>query len=100
MQSAPNFKRDLNIVIEAPDGDWVTYCGMWYEPSSRYAYVEPLATDPDYRHRGLGRAALIEGIRRCGQLGAEVAFVGSTLPIYRSIGFREVYATRKWSRKR
>lgn len=40
-------------------------------------YVEPVATDPDYRRMDLGKAAVLEGIRRCGELGAEVAYVGS-----------------------
>jgi len=30
MQSAPNYRKDLNIVVQAPDGDFVSYCGMWY----------------------------------------------------------------------
>ncbi len=98
MQSAPNFRKDLNIVVEAPNGDWVSYCGMWYEPTHKIAYVEPVATDPDYRLRGLGKAAVTEGIRRCRKLGAEVAFVGATFPIYVSIGFKLVYSLKKWSR--
>ncbi len=98
MQSAPNFRKELNIVAVAPDGEWVSYCGMWYEPAHKVAYVEPVATDPDFRLRGLGKAAVTEGIRRCRALGAEVAYVGATFPIYLSIGFKLVYTARKWSR--
>jgi hypothetical protein len=53
MQSAPNYRMDLNIVVEAPDGNFASYCGMWYEPVNRVAYVEPVCTDPDYRRMGL-----------------------------------------------
>ena len=28
MQSAPNYRRDLNIVAVAPDGTYASYCGM------------------------------------------------------------------------
>jgi len=35
------------IVIEAPNGDFVTYCGMWYDKINRFGYVEPVATDPE-----------------------------------------------------
>lgn len=98
MQSAPNFNSALNVIAEAPNGDWVSFGGMWYEPNNRYGYVEPVATDPDYRMRGLGKAVVVESIRRCKELGAEIVFVGSTLPIYRSIGFEEVYTLRKWSK--
>jgi GNAT superfamily N-acetyltransferase len=99
MQSAPNFDPLLNVVAVAPNGDWVSYCGMWYESNGKYGYVEPVATDPDYRLRGIGKAVVTEGIRRCKQMGAEVAYVGSTQPVYLSIGFRQVYTLEKWLKR-
>jgi predicted N-acetyltransferase YhbS len=96
MQSTPNFRKDLTIVIEAPTGDFVSFCGMWYESRNRYAYVEPMATDPDFRRMGLGRAALCEGIRRCKNLGSTVAFVGSDQLFYKSFGFKKVFDTNCW----
>ena len=99
MQSAPNYKKDLNIVVEAPDGNFVSYCGMWYEPVHRVAYVEPVCTDPDYRRMGLGNTAVLEGIRRCGVLGATVAYVGSTQPVYLAMGFRQIFNCSVWRRE-
>ncbi len=99
MQSAPNYKKDLNVVVEAPDGNFASYCGMWYEPVHKIAMVEPVCTDPDYRRMGLGNTAVLEGIRRCGVLGATVAYVGSTQPIYLSMGFREIYNCSVWRRE-
>ena len=98
VQSAPNFRKDLNIVVEAPDGHFVSYSGTWFEGTNRIAYVEPVATDPDYRRRGLGRAAVLEGIRRCGELGATVAYVGSDLAFYMAIGFTKIHASQCWTR--
>jgi predicted N-acetyltransferase YhbS len=98
MQSAPNYRKDLNVVVEAPDGTFVSYCGMWYEPVNQLAYVEPVATDPDYRRMGLGRAAVMEGVRRCGALGAGVACVGTAKPFYLVLGFRPVYNRSVWQR--
>jgi len=98
MQSAPNFNRELNIVAVAPNGDWVSYSGMWFEPTNRYCYVEPVTTVPDFRLMGLGKAAITESIRRAKLLGAEISFVGATLPIYKSIGFEQVYSLEKWIR--
>jgi predicted N-acetyltransferase YhbS len=69
---------------------------MFYEPTNRFAYVEPVATDPDYRRMGLGKAAVLEGIRRCSELGATVAYVGNDLPIYQSIGFKKGYVSECW----
>jgi predicted N-acetyltransferase YhbS len=98
MQSAPSFRRELNVVVEAPNGDLVSYCGMWYEPVHAIAYVEPVATDPDYRRMGLGRAAVLEGVRRCGALGARTACVGSAMPFYLSLSFRQVFNRSAWQR--
>jgi GNAT superfamily N-acetyltransferase len=99
MQSAPNFRKELNIVVEAPDGNFACYCGMWYEPTHSIACVEPVATDPDYRRMGLGRAAVLEGVRRCGSMGATLAYVGSTNRFCLSLGFRPAYNSAVWERE-
>ena len=96
MQLAPNYRKDLKIVVEAPDGNFVSFCGMWYEPVNRFAYVEPVATDPDFRRMGLGKAAVLEGIRRCGALGARVAYVGSDELFYQALGFKRIYTSECW----
>jgi GNAT superfamily N-acetyltransferase len=88
MQSGPNYRRDLAMVVVAPDGGFVSFCGMWFVPQHGYAYVEPVATDPDHRRKGLGRVAVLGGIAKCAREGAKVAYVGSELPFYTSIGFR------------
>lgn len=98
-QSVPNYRKDLQIVVEAPDGNFVSYCGMWYESTNKIAYVEPVATDPDYRRMGLGRVAVWEGIRRCGALGAKVAYVGSDQAFYKAIGFETLYHSHCWVKR-
>ncbi len=97
MQSAPNYRKDLNIGAQAPNGDFAAYCGMWYLSAHRLGYVEPVATDPDYRRMGLGRAAVLEGIRRCGELDATVAVVGSSQAFYLSFGFAVVSNLYPWT---
>lgn len=98
MQSGPNYRSDLAVVVVAPSGDFVSYCGMWYDEHNRFGYVEPVATDPDYRRRGLGRAAVLEGVRLCGALGATVAYVGSDNLFYQSIGFQRLFTLNCWRR--
>lgn len=95
-QSMPSYRKDLNIVIVALDGNYVAYAGTWFEATNKFAYVEPVCTDPDYRRRGLGKAAVLEGVRRCGELGATVAYVGSTQPFYQSMGFKKLFACNCW----
>jgi len=99
MQFGPHYRKDLAIAVEAPGGDFAAFAGLWFEPVNRIAYVEPVATDPDYRRMGLGTAAVLEGIRRCGELGATVAYVGSTQPFYLAMGFREVARQECWVKR-
>jgi len=96
MQLTPNFQKELKMVAVAPDGNFVSFCGMWYEPTNRIAYVEPVATDPDFRRMGLGKAAVLEGIRRCAVLGATVAYVGSVDIFYQALGFNKIYTSECW----
>ena len=96
MQSGPNYRLDLNVVAEAPNGDFVAFGGMWYDAVNRIGYVEPVATDPDYRRRGLGGAAVLDSIRRCGEQGATVAYVGSDQAFYLSLGFKTLFVQNCW----
>ncbi|PKO05424.1 MAG: hypothetical protein CVU41_12390 [Chloroflexi bacterium HGW-Chloroflexi-3] len=61
MFDTPKARRDLRIAVKAPNGDFVAFCGMFYEENNQFAYVEPVATDPDYRRLGMGKAAVLEG---------------------------------------
>jgi predicted N-acetyltransferase YhbS len=98
MQSGPNFRHDLTIVAVAPDGAYVAFSGTWHEKANHLAYVEPVATDPTYRRMGLGKAAVLEGIRRCALQGATVAYVGSNQAFYQALGFRQAFVSRCWEK--
>lgn len=94
-----NVDLSLKIAVVAPDGNFVSYCGMWYDPEVGYAVIEPVATDPDYRKKGLGKAAVLEGIRRVGKIGATKALVGSSQQFYYSIGLRPFATATVWRKK-
>ncbi len=96
MFDTPKARRDLKIAVKAPNGDFVAFCGMFFEDQHQYGYVEPVATDPDYRRLGLGKAAVLESVRRCIDLGAKEVFVGSDQQFYQSIGFKKEYTTEAW----
>lgn len=95
-QQAPNFRKDLTIVTVEPGGKYVTFCGMWYVPENEIAYLEPLATDPDFRRMGMGRAAVYESMRRVKALGAKKVFVGSGQEFYQRLGFEVQYVAWPW----
>lgn len=93
--SGPHADLSRNIAVVAPDNQFVSYCGTWYQENTYVALIEPVATDPHYRKMGLGKAAVLEAIRRCQLAGAKVALVGSGQQFYYSIGFYP-YATFTW----
>jgi ribosomal protein S18 acetylase RimI-like enzyme len=95
----PNVDLSLKVAVVAPDGNFAAYCGMWYDPEAGYAVIEPVATDPEYRRMGLGKAAVLEGIRRVGELGAKKALVGSSQQFYYSIGLRPFSTATLWRKR-
>ena len=95
-QHAPNFRKDLTMVAVAPSGDYVSYAGIWPVTDLGLAYVEPVATDPDYRKMGLGKAAVLETVRRVQAEGAEVAWVGSDQEFYMALGFEKQFQRNLW----
>lgn len=92
----PNVDLRLKVAVVGPKGDFVSFCGMWYDKDADFAVVEPVATDPAYRRRGLGKAAVLEGLRRVKDLGATKALVGSQQPFYFRIGFRPFSTFTVW----
>ncbi len=96
---APYLNLNLRILVVAPNGDYAAHCGMWCIPNSGYAYVEPVFTLPEYRKMGLGKAAVLEGINRCGKLGAKQAYVLSSQQFYYSIGFYPIQNETWWLHK-
>lgn len=96
MQSAPNFRKDLTIVAVNEKGDYVSFAGSWYDKINKFTYVEPVATDPDYRRMGLGRACVLETIKRCKKEGARIAVVGSGQDFYKALGFKIFFRRNCW----
>ena len=80
IQRCPLYRRDLDIVAVAPNGDLASFCTVWYDDVTRSAYFEPVGTYTPYQRRGLAKAVMVEGLRRVQRLGATVAFVGGYSP--------------------
>jgi predicted N-acetyltransferase YhbS len=66
---------------------------------NKIGFFEPVCTHPDFRRRGFGREVMMEGIRRVAALGATKAYVGSSQPFYKAIGFQMKYATYNWTKE-
>jgi N-acetylglutamate synthase-like GNAT family acetyltransferase len=99
MVSQPHIDRSLHTLIVTTEGDYCAYCGIWYDVSTSYAVIEPVVTHPDYRQRGLGRAAVLAAVNKCADMGAQHVYVGSSQQFYYQLGFRPLPASTFWRRK-
>ncbi len=73
---APMYRRDLDIVAEAPTGEIAAFATVWYDDVTRSTYCEPVGTMPEHQRRGLAKAVIAEGMRRSKEVGALYATVG------------------------
>ncbi len=69
-QQFTNESYIIDFDVANEQGEYVCFSGMWWVPENKLAYMEPLCTIPEYRHRGLAAAALSEHYRRTKELGA------------------------------
>lgn len=94
--SGPDVNLHHNIAVKSPNGAFVSYCGIWHKDNDFCALVEPVATDPAYRKMGLGKAAVLESLRRVKAAGAKCAVVGSSQVFYYRIGFNPKECATWW----
>ncbi|MEW6524940.1 MAG: GNAT family N-acetyltransferase [Bacillota bacterium] len=97
LQKARDYRKDLDLFVVAPNGDYAAFCTVWVDEKNPYANFEPVGTHAEYRHLGLARALLNEGFRRMAAYGATRSFMVSDNQFYREVGFRETpYSFSAW----
>lgn len=103
VQRIPLYRRDLDIVAVASNGELAAFCTVWFDDLTRTAVFEPVGTHPDHQQRGLGKAVMAEGLRRAQRLGATLAAVSSygkaAHALYESMGFTEFDLLEPWIRE-
>ncbi len=103
IQTAPLYRRDLDLVAVAPDGAIASFTTIWFDDVTRSAYFEPVATVPAYQRRGLGKAVMTEGLHRLQRMGATLALVGGysqgANALYRSVMGSEYELNEPWIRE-
>ena len=100
VQRIPLYRRDLDILAVASDGELAAFCTVWFDDVTRTAVFEPVATHPAHQKRGLGKAVMSEGLRRAQKLGANLATVSSysegAHALYASMGFTKFDLLEPW----
>lgn len=98
--------RASDLVVVAPGGELAAFClcSTGRECGSRHdardGWIDLVGTRPAYRRRGLGRVALLAGLRQLQQYGALVALLGTTSwntraqMLFESAGFRLLHQVR------
>ncbi len=102
IQSAPLYRRDLDLVALTPDGAVASFCTVWFDDVNRVGVFEPVGTAPAHQRRGLGKVVMTEGLRRLKRMGARLAFVSSYSAaagaLYDSMGFTDSEWSEPWLR--
>jgi GNAT superfamily N-acetyltransferase len=65
------YDPELDLLVEAPDGDVAGYALFWPDPVTRVGLVEPMRTEDGYQRLGIGRHLLTAGIDRLAERGCE-----------------------------
>lgn len=72
---SPAYAQALDLVAVAQDGRVGAFCIAWLDPVTRVGHFEPVGTHPDFQRKGLGKAVLLEALRRLQALGMHKATV-------------------------
>jgi mycothiol synthase len=91
IQSAPLYRRDLDIVAVNQEREIASFCTIYYDDYTRSAVCVLVGTAAEHQRIGLGKAVILEGMRRLQKLGCTRvfataydppanAFYGSVLP--------------------
>ena len=105
MRTAPGYIPELDLVAATPEGVFASYCICWFDPVSKSGEFEPVGTRLAFQRKRLGRAVMLEGLRRLRARGAETAFVTSegsnkaALALYTSVGFRIINRDYEYVKK-
>ncbi len=90
VQNAPDYRKDLDLFIVSPEGEYISFCTIWIDEKNKYGVFEPVGTHVEYQKQGFGRALLMEGFRRMAQHGATRSYMDSNNGFYRKIGFKPI----------
>ena len=74
LQSAPLYRRDLDIVAATPNHEIAAFCTIFYDDCTRSAVTVVVGTAAEHWRHGLGKAVMIEGMHRLKEMGCTRVF--------------------------
>jgi GNAT superfamily N-acetyltransferase len=88
------YDGERDLFVRSPDGQGASACTIWLDPVNAVGLFEPVGTHPDFQRKGLGKAVMVEGMRRMKAAGMRWAVLGfdpnneAARALYTSLGFR------------
>ncbi len=99
IQATPLYRRDLDIVAATPGDEIAAFCTISYDDATRSAVTVLVGTAAEHWRRGLGKAVMLEGLRRLTGLGCTRVFSTATEApadaLYRSV-MTDMKVTDTW----
>jgi hypothetical protein len=98
------YRPDLDLFIEAPNGELASHGLFWFDPVTAVGLVEPMGTKEPYRRLGLARFVLATGLERLALLGShrlKVNYEADNIPsrnLYLGASFRHESTATVYSR--
>ena len=75
--AAPGYDPHLHVIVLSPEGAPVAVAHAWADEVTGTAEIDPVATHPNHRRRGLAQAVIIEAFRRLAARSVGTAWIGS-----------------------
>jgi GNAT superfamily N-acetyltransferase len=99
------YRPDLDLYVEAPNGEVASHGLFWFDPVTAVGLVEPMGTKERYRRLGLARVVLATGLQRLALLGSrrlKVNYEADNIAarnLYLGAGFRPDSTASVYSRR-
>ena len=74
----PALSPRLDIVAAAANGEIAAFCTISYDDATRSAVTVMVGTAAEHWRRGLGKAVMLEGMRRLAEMGCTHVFSTTT----------------------
>jgi len=103
--TASFYVPELDIIAVDPDGNFAAFCTGRIDPVSKIAELEPVGTHPDYRKKGLGKAVILECLKRLQKHNPVAIVILGAAPseganrLYESVGFENKGERYHWIKK-
>lgn len=98
------YRPDLDLCVRTAEGEVAAYCLCWLDPGNGVGLFEPVRTEDAHQRRGIGRALMVEGIRRLMANGATLIKVTraatseSAKGLYEGVGFVPAFTKLPYAR--